>query len=219
VLWWDQGDQIGPLGNNWIQLSIQNESLEQISLNECISSARHGFYTWQQETRHRQRKWTQDLVTLWNCLEINFKRGACWPYITMLVIITSRLAYINSIGLVFAFWAIIYFGLFLSITIIAHSFVLLFSTVKVVFYFWQNNRLASILGDFFANSSGHPGCILLVKWTVGLSSSGSATGWPDEFVKKIAQNVAQFLSKLMHNLNPDLAQNFGLLQSFWKKCW
>jgi hypothetical protein len=34
---------------------------KQISLNECISNAGHGFYTWQIRTRHRQRKWRQDL--------------------------------------------------------------------------------------------------------------------------------------------------------------
>jgi hypothetical protein len=31
-----------------------------------------------------------------------------------------------------------------------------FSAVKVVYYFWQNG-LGNILGDFFTNSSGHPG--------------------------------------------------------------
>jgi hypothetical protein len=35
--------------------------VERISLNECISDAGHGFYTRQIETRHRPRKWRQDL--------------------------------------------------------------------------------------------------------------------------------------------------------------
>jgi hypothetical protein len=35
-------------------------------------------------------------------------------------------------------------------------FVLLYSTVKVVHSFWQKNGMGYILGEFFANSSGHP---------------------------------------------------------------
>jgi hypothetical protein len=30
----------------------------------------HCFYTWQCETRRRQRKWTQDLLTWRNCLDV-----------------------------------------------------------------------------------------------------------------------------------------------------
>jgi hypothetical protein len=67
------------LWNSWIQLSLRNESFEQISLNECISGAGHGFYTWQQETSHRQIKWCQYLPIGWNYLDVNFKRGTCWP--------------------------------------------------------------------------------------------------------------------------------------------
>jgi hypothetical protein len=71
--------------NSWIQLRLQKESFEQFFLNECISSVGHGFYTWQWENRHRHRKWYQDLLTGWNCLDVNFKRGTWWPYITMYV--------------------------------------------------------------------------------------------------------------------------------------
>jgi hypothetical protein len=82
--------------NCWIQLSLREELFEQISLSECISDAGHGFYTWQCETRHRQRKWRKDLLTWWNCLDVDFKKGAWWPYITMLMILTSREAYSYS---------------------------------------------------------------------------------------------------------------------------
>jgi hypothetical protein len=66
---------------------------EWISLNECISDAGHGIYTWQCETRHRQRKWRQDLLTGWNCLNVIFLMRD----VTMLMTLTSRLAYIYSI--------------------------------------------------------------------------------------------------------------------------
>jgi hypothetical protein len=48
-------------------------------------------------------------------------------------------------------------GKFILITEATRIFALLFSTVKVMDQFCAKNGLGCILGDFFANSSGHPG--------------------------------------------------------------
>jgi hypothetical protein len=73
------------------------ESVQLISINECILNTGYGFYNWQCETRHRQRKWWQDLLTGWNCQDVIFKRGIHWPYVHNFVYdLMSRLTYINS---------------------------------------------------------------------------------------------------------------------------
>jgi hypothetical protein len=53
---------------------------------------------------------------------------------------------------------IVYFGQFIENYIKRPQFGATFSTV-------YKNGLGHILGDFFANSSGHPGCDL--KWVFG----------------------------------------------------
>jgi hypothetical protein len=68
------------------------------SLKECMSDSGHGFYTWQCETRHRQRKWCQDLHR-GELSRRNFKQGIHCPYIARLMILMSKLAYIYSISL------------------------------------------------------------------------------------------------------------------------
>jgi hypothetical protein len=40
-------------------------------------------------------------------------------------------------------------------------FGLLFPTVEVMYWFWQKNGLDNVLGDFFSNSSGHPGLLFI----------------------------------------------------------
>jgi hypothetical protein len=86
------------LWNNWIQLRLQNESFEQISLNDCISHAGQSFYTGQWERRHRMRKWCQD-----TCLDVKFFRWDMWPYLSRLItLLMSTLAYIYSIVLEYA---------------------------------------------------------------------------------------------------------------------
>jgi hypothetical protein len=90
--------------SSWIQLRQRNESFEQFTLNECISVAGDDFYTWQKETRHKQRKWWQDLLKGWNCLD-EILNETWWPYIAMLMVLVSRLVHIYSI---------VYFGQFLE---------------------------------------------------------------------------------------------------------
>jgi hypothetical protein len=77
-------------GFSWVRYKVNllNESLS-MNAGQC-------FYTWQCETRHRQRKWCQDLLTWWNCLDVILKRRIHWPYITMWMILMSRLTYIYS---------------------------------------------------------------------------------------------------------------------------
>jgi hypothetical protein len=41
--------------------------------------------------------------------------------------------------------------------VVAQMFGLLFFPVKLVYQFWLKNDSCYILGDLFANSSGHPG--------------------------------------------------------------
>jgi hypothetical protein len=50
---------ISVLWISWIHLSIQNESIKQISLNEYISNARCSFYIYQAENKqfHKQRRY------------------------------------------------------------------------------------------------------------------------------------------------------------------
>jgi hypothetical protein len=85
------------LWNSWIQLRLRNESFEQISLNESISSAGHGFCTWQRETRHTYMRKVMPRPTHEVKLSKIKKNETWWPSITMLTSLTSRLVYIYSI--------------------------------------------------------------------------------------------------------------------------
>jgi hypothetical protein len=63
----------------------------------------------------------------------------------------------DQIGQIFAYLVIVYFGQLLKKIQKLHKiFGALFTMVKVTYYFWEINGLGYILGDFFANSSGHP---------------------------------------------------------------
>jgi hypothetical protein len=42
----------------------------------------HGFYAWQQETRHAEGKRCQDLLKRWNCLDVKFLKETWRPYST-----------------------------------------------------------------------------------------------------------------------------------------
>jgi hypothetical protein len=66
----------------------------------------------------------------------------------------------DQIGLIFAQWAIVYFGqvFFFNYRSSQHS-VLFFSRVGIEYeLIWTKNGLGYILVHFFTNSSGHPGC-------------------------------------------------------------
>jgi hypothetical protein len=85
------------LWNSWIQLSLRNESVLNESLWMKVFWMRGiAFYTWQIGTRHRQRKWCQDLHrgALSRC---NFKTGDILTLSTMLGNLITMLAYIYSI--------------------------------------------------------------------------------------------------------------------------
>jgi hypothetical protein len=65
----------------------------------------------------------------------------------------------DQVGLIFAYWlgdCLCTVDNFHKITKVAQKFVLHFSTVKVMYYFWIKSELGYILGDFFTHSSGHP---------------------------------------------------------------
>jgi hypothetical protein len=72
----------------------------------------------------------------------------------------------DQIGRIFAYWAIVYFGaVFLKKYI--RSFRAIFSTVKFMCYIiLTENGLGHILGDFLANSSGHPAVTSAMKLAV-----------------------------------------------------
>jgi hypothetical protein len=85
------------LWNSWIQLSLQNE----FALNESLSMnvlrmCGIAFYTWQIGTRHKQRKWRQDLHRGEQSRR-NFLTGDTLTLSTMLGILISMLTYIYSI--------------------------------------------------------------------------------------------------------------------------
>jgi hypothetical protein len=63
----------------------------------------------------------------------------------------------DQIGQFFANWAIVYLGQFSNTTEVAQFVGLLYSPVKGMIDFWQQNGLGYILGDFSTSSSGHPG--------------------------------------------------------------
>jgi hypothetical protein len=86
----------------------------------------------------------------------------------------------------------------------AHIFVLLFRQVLIIYKVWK--VLGYIFGDFITNSSGHP-------------PFNKQAGWPDAFVNKIAQNVAQSIYVLSYIFDTKLflrkqtAQNFEVHRS------
>jgi hypothetical protein len=62
----------------------------------------------------------------------------------------------DQIGRLLAHWEMVCFGHFLSITEVAKNFDAMFSAVKIMHNFWETMGWATLLGDFFTNSSGHP---------------------------------------------------------------
>jgi hypothetical protein len=69
----------------------------------------------------------------------------------------------DQIGRIFAYWAIIFFGIFLR-KFLAY---VRFPKVSVLYLFRQKTGWATFRATFFTNSSGHPG----LESLAGLSSS------------------------------------------------
>jgi uncharacterized membrane protein len=68
----------------------------------------------------------------------------------------------DQIGRIFAyigFWRLFSLARLLKMTEVAEIIGILISTVTVVHQFRHKNWLGCILGDFFTNSSGHPGLL------------------------------------------------------------
>jgi hypothetical protein len=71
---------------------------------------------------------------------------------------TAQIFQSDQIGRIFSYWAMVYCGQFFYY---GNVWRLLFSSVKVRHYFLQKMCWATyLLGDFFTNSSGHPGYII-----------------------------------------------------------
>jgi hypothetical protein len=126
----------------------------------------------------RDEDWMNAISKTSFCFEKRYLwKENCWYWLPFKV--GNR---VTRWGEFYALWVIVYFGQFFeksrSRPNFGSTFLLGKSCVSMT-----KKEFGNILGDCFTNSSGHLGR--------EMDSFGQSPGWPDEFVKKITQNVAQ----------------------------
>jgi hypothetical protein len=85
------------LGSSWIQSSLRNESVLSESLSMNVFQMRGMAFIPDKSKPDTDQESDAKTYTGVNCLEVIFKQGIRWPYLTMLDILISVLMYIYSI--------------------------------------------------------------------------------------------------------------------------